>query len=144
MLTKEIGEQLKSKRLEIGISIEEVSEDIGVEQLLIENLEDGNSKAFKDMFELKELIINYTKYLGLNQEEMIDDFNDFIFGRTSKISSEDLNTKKVVEEKKKIFSPYTKEIKIINNKKFIIIAIVLVIIILLIIYFLLKEVMFNV
>ena len=53
---KYIGEQFKEKREEIGISISEVSNDLKIDSIIIENLEDGNDKVFKDILELKEMI----------------------------------------------------------------------------------------
>ena len=66
---------------------------------------------------------NYAKYLGIDPSEVAEEFNDFLFEHTSKISIEDiLEAKKKIEEKeeKKIKSPYTKEYKEkINFKPFI-------------------------
>ena len=36
---KEIGESFKEKREEIGITLEEVSKDLGIKEVLLENLE---------------------------------------------------------------------------------------------------------
>ena len=46
---KEIGEQFKEKREEIGITLEEVSSDLNKDIILVENLESGNHKVFKDI-----------------------------------------------------------------------------------------------
>ncbi len=107
---KEIGEKLKEERLSIGVSIEEVAEDLKMRPLQIENIEMGNMKGFQDIFYLKYFIRDYSKYLGLNYEEMVDEFNEFLFDYTSKISLDDIKeaTKKIEKEKiKKISSPYT-------------------------------------
>ena len=87
---KEIGEYLRDERRKNGVSINEASEDLNVNSSLIEAIEDGNSKAFKDIFELKDLIKVYAKYLGLDVSKLLDEFNDFIFEKTSKISLDDL------------------------------------------------------
>ena len=55
----------------------------------LENLEDGNVNAFKDIFFLKELIKKYAKYLNVNEDEVISEFNDFVFDYTSRIPVED-------------------------------------------------------
>lgn len=109
---KEIGEQLKETRENMGISIEEVSEDLKVTSTQIEDIEKGNMKAFKDIYSLKFFIRDYSKYLGLDYDSMIDDFNEYLFDYTSKLSideirkaSEDDKKNKLKEDK--ISSPYT-------------------------------------
>ena len=106
---KEIGEYLRDERRKNGVSINEASEDLNVNSSLLEAIEDGNSKAFKDIFELKDLIKAYAKYLGLDVSKLLDEFNDFIFEKTSKISLDDIKKVKNSEEKTNhISSPYTK------------------------------------
>ena len=108
---KEIGEKLKNTREEIGISIDEAAEDLKLRPSQIENIEAGNLEAFKDVFYLKYFIRDYSKYLGLDYEKMVDEFNEYLFDYTSKISIEDIKkakkTVKPVEPIKKISSPYT-------------------------------------
>lgn len=115
---KEIGEKLKEARLSMGISIEEASEDLKLRPSQLENIEEGNQDAFKDIFYLKYFIRDYAKYLGLDPDEVLEDFNEYLFDYTSKISLEDIKKaskeleKKEKEEKKdKIISPYTIERK---------------------------------
>ena len=55
---KDIGEAFREKREEIGVSKEEASTDLGISIAQLDNLEDGNANAFKDVFFLKELIKN--------------------------------------------------------------------------------------
>ena len=43
---KEIGETLKEARESIGVSVEEVAGDLKVRPSQIQNIEDGNMKAF--------------------------------------------------------------------------------------------------
>lgn len=64
---KEIGEKLKEARESIGVSIEEVAEDLKLRPTQIENIEAGNSEAFKDIFSLKYFIRDYAKYFGSRQ-----------------------------------------------------------------------------
>lgn len=115
---KEIGEFLKSSRIKNGVSLDEVSEDLNISRVELENLEEGNIRAFKDIYVLKELVKEYSKYLGLNPDEILDEFNDFMFEHTSKISLDDIKEarklNKEVEEQPKIMSPYT----YIRKKKF--------------------------
>lgn len=129
---KEIGESLKEARENIGISIEEAAGDLKVRPSQIENLEAGNREAFKDVFFLKYFIRDYSKYLGLNHEDMIDEFNEYLFECTSKISLDEIKkAKRKLEKKeeKKIKSPYTLERKdhfYIPNIVFYIIIIIIV------------------
>lgn len=125
---KEIGEYLKSERRKNGVSINEASEDLGINPSILEAIEDGNSKAFKDIFELKDAIASYAKYLGLDVTKMLDEFNDFIFEKTSKISLEDIKKAKKKEEvENRVSSPYTK----IKHSKYDLAPIVLIVTILL-------------
>lgn len=76
---KEIGETLKEAREGIGVSIEEVAGDLKVRPNQIENIEVGNMKAFKDVLYVKGLVKEYSKYLGLNYDDMIDEFNEYVW-----------------------------------------------------------------
>ena len=108
---KEIGEYLRNVRISNGVGLEEASEDLNLSVTQLENIEEGNTRAFKDVFVLKELVRDYAKYLGLELNQVMDEFNDFMFEHTSKISLDDIKEaralKKQEEEKKKISSPYT-------------------------------------
>lgn len=111
---KDIGERLKETRESMGITLEEVAEDLKVEAEQIHNLEEGNMENFKDIYYLKYLIRDYSKYLGLDKEQLINEFNEYLFDYTSKISLEDIKkAKEEIKEKDedKIRSPYTIEHK---------------------------------
>ena len=141
---KELGEYLKEKRKESGVGLEEAAEDLNLTRDDIENIEAGNIRAFRDVLKLKVMVKDYAKYLGLDPEKVVDEFNDFLFEHTSKISLEDIMEAKQAkeEEEKQIVSPYTKSTKkhfnIENLLKlkplFIGFIVVLVILILIIIY----------
>ena len=79
---KEIGEKLKLTRENMGISQEEVAEDLKVTKEQIDNIEEGNIKAFKDIYSLKFFVRDYSKYLGLDYDSMIDEFNEYLFDYT--------------------------------------------------------------
>lgn len=143
---KEIGEEFKSKREEIGITVEEVSNDLNTDSLLIENLENGNHKVFKDVIQLKDMIALYAKYLGLDEEKLLGELDDFLFEKTSKISIEDIQERlkeeqeKNKDNEKKIRTPYTIEIP--TKKNFTLIVIILLVIIILIIFYVLLKPLF--
>ena len=98
---KEIGEQFKEKREEIGITIEEVSNDLNRDVVIIENFENGNHKVFKDVLELKDMVRIYAKYLGLDDEKYLGELDDFLFEKTSKISASDIKERLKEEQEKK-------------------------------------------
>ena len=108
----EIGEKLKIAREENGVSKEEAAEDLNLRVSQIENIEEGNLKAFKDVFYLKCFIRDYAKYLGLDEEKIIDEFNEFFFEETSKIPIAEIQKASMEKQKeqnkeKKVVSPYT-------------------------------------
>ena len=135
---KEIGEKLKKSREEIGVTIEEVAEDLKIDKSQIEDIEQGNMEAFKDIFSLKYFIRDYSKYLGLNTSDMIDEFNEYLFDYTSKLSIEDIKKEKKISDDSNesgISSPYTKEHVGRKNIPKIIIFILLILVLVVIIYF---------
>ncbi len=130
---KELGEYLKSTRISNGVSLTEAAEDLELSLSELENIESGNVRAFKDVYSLKQYVRQYAKYLGLDCEKVIDEFNGFLFEHTSKISLEDIRAaqKKMEREDKKVQSPYTKVYKEkVNIWPFIIGFIILFVIIL--------------
>lgn len=101
----EIGEELQYARESSGVSLNEASKDLGIKVEILENIEDGRTGAFKDIFELKEYISSYAKYLGLDEQELIDEFNEYMFEYTSKIPIKEIEKTielKIKEEKKMI------------------------------------------
>ena len=112
---KELGGYLKRTRIENGVNLEEAADDMNISVTQLENIESGNTRAFKDIYKLKQYIKVYAKYLGLNPDKIIDEFNDFLFEHTSQISLDDIKEAKEKQEqeetKNKIKSPYTIEHK---------------------------------
>ena len=109
---KNIGTKLKDKREENGLSIEEVAEDLKMRPSQISSIEEGKTEDFKDVFYLKYFIRDYAKYLGLDSEKILDEFNEYLFDMTSKIPVDLIE--KAKQEKKsdeEVISPYTKEDK---------------------------------
>ena len=113
---KEIGEKLKEARESMGITIDEAANDLKVRPNQIESIEAGNKEEFKDVFYLKTFIKNYSKYLGLDYDEMVSEFNEYLFDFTSKISLDEIKQAEKEQKTKeknlksvKISSPYTIE-----------------------------------
>ncbi len=143
---KEIGNLLKEKRKENGVSQEEAAEDLNIDVSALENIEEGNTRAFKDMYTLKELIKDYAKYLGVDVNDVVEEFNDFLFEHTSKISLDDIKEvreKTLETEEKKVISPYTKIPKPKKDYKkpikFILIILLILCAMILLLIFLQKE-----
>ena len=135
----EISEILQTTRETSGVSLEEVSKDLDIPLLVLTQIEEGKIGAFKDIFKLKEYIASYAKYLGINAEEVIDQFNEYLFEVTSKIKVDEIT--KAVKEKEaqeakidRIASPYTKSAELPQSKqKYIIIISVVIVLVLFVI-----------
>jgi len=130
---KEIGIKLKEKREENGVSIEEAAEDLKLRPSQIISIEEGKKEDFDDVFYLKYFIRDYAKYLGLDGEQLVDEFNEYLFDYTSKIPVDVIEKAKQEKKeiKKEFVSPYTVRAK---SKFFIskwIIFVILIIIIVL-------------
>lgn len=141
---KELGQKLKDAREKIGVTIEEAAEDLNLRPKQLENIEEGNLKAFNDVFYLKYFIRDYAKYLSLDYEKLVDEFNEFLFDYTSKIPLDEIKeakkkqTKKK-EEERKILSPYTINKKRSINISPIFIYVAIILLIALIVYFVIKQ-----
>lgn len=79
----------------------------------------------------------YAKYLGLDSDKVADEFNEFLFAHTSKISLKDIEEEQAKQEatkEVKMHSPYTKEYKKKINYKPILIGVGALILLLVLIY----------
>lgn len=147
----EIGSDFKETRLSSSVSLEEASADTNIPIEALEQIESGAIGSFKDIFKLKEYLTIYAKYLGLDANKVIDDFNEYMFEYTSKIPLDDLE--RAIEEKEKerlekedtndikIMSPYLKPQKNSNIMKYVVIAIVIIILIAITLIWAIKQVM---
>ena len=112
---KELGEYLKRTRVGNGVSLTEACEDLDFSTTQLENIESGNVRAFKDVYELRESVKSYAKYLGLDDDKVVDEFNGFLFQHTSRISLDEIRAaqkkKEELLEEKRVKSPYTMEHK---------------------------------
>lgn len=136
---KNIGLKLKDKREENGLSIEEVAEDLKMRPSQISSIEEGKTEDFKDVFYLKYFIRDYAKYLGLDSERILDEFNEYSFDMTSKIPIELIKeAKKDKNENNDTISPYTKESSKIKVPK-IIIGLAAIVILIVVGYFIVSN-----
>ena len=130
----EIGEKLREARESHGVSIEEAAEDLKIRASQLKNLEEGDIKEFKDIFYVKFFVRDYAKYLGLDGEKLLDDFNEFLFDFTSRIPLDKIKEETEKQEKqetKKVVSPYTapQQKKVISTTTIIWIIVAFVILI---------------
>lgn len=144
---EEIGNLFLLTREAAGVSLKEVSEDLNIEEAILENIEDGKSGAFSDVFVLKDYVYNYAKYLGLDAEAIVDEFNEYIFESTSKIPVKEIE-KQIIEnmkneEQDKVVSPYTKREKPVKNGLYLFICIVMVCLLILAVFWSVKQITIN-
>lgn len=140
---KDIGLKLKEKREANGVSIEEAAEDLKMRPSQIESLENGRREDFKDVMSLKYFIRDYAKYLGLDGEKMVDEFNEFLFDFTSKIPVSDIEKAKTEDNKKEITSPYTNMSQKKNNARVLILSIIIVLVLVIVGYLVVSEIHKN-
>lgn len=139
-----IGKTFAEAREKTGVSLEEASADIQIKSVILENIEEGNIGSFKDIFELKEYLCTYAKYLGLDEKKILDEFNEYMFEYTSKIPLKDIE-KKVMEQNKEkdadpIVSPYTKPMKKYPMKYYIILYVVLIFLAIVVIFWSIHQI----
>ena len=139
-----IGNSLKEAREKTGVSLEEASADIQIKSVILENIEEGNIGSFKDIFELKDYLYTYAKYLGLDENKILDEFNEYMFEYTSKIPLKDIE-KKVMEQNKEkemdsIVSPYTKPLKKYSKKYYMVLYVVLILLAIIIIFWSIHQI----
>ncbi len=140
----EIGLSLREERERAGVSIKEASKDLGLSEVVLENIESGKIGVFKDVLELKGYITNYAKYLGLDAEKLIDEFNEYLFEYTSKIPVKELE--KTIElqlknnnKEEKIYSPYTR-VKGLPKWYYVVIVAVIIVLVIGVIVWSVKQV----
>lgn len=118
-----LGEKLKQARIAKNLSIEEVHKITKINRNYLAALETSNVKAFPAEVYYKNFLKRYASYLGLNGEQILQEYNDFKKQQENKISHKKSNI--------------SKEKNVINKKDFFIpiIFIILILILLLMNYF---------
>jgi cytoskeletal protein RodZ len=134
-------------REEAGVSLGEASKDLEIKEVILENIEDGNIGCFKDIFVLKDYIYDYAKYLGINPDKVIDEFNEYMFEYTSKIPVKEIERlikeQNTTEPKKEIASPYTVSRKKHNKNTYIIIYSVVIFLLIITVFWCVKQIVIN-
>ena len=142
----EIGCFLKSARETSGVSLEEASADLKIRPAILNNIEEGNMGCFKDIFELKDYIREYSKYLGINPDKMVDEFNEYMFEATSKIPVKEIENQ--IKEKNKmeatgeirIMSPYTDNKSRYKTKNYLLLYLLVIVLVALVIFWSVKQI----
>lgn len=142
----EIGCLLKSARETSGVSLEEASADLKIRPAVLNNIEEGNMGCFKDIFELKDYIKEYSKYLGMNPDKMVDEFNEYMFEATSKIPVKEIENQ--IKEKNKmeatgeirIMSPYTDNKSRYKTKNYLLLYLLVIVLVALVIFWSVKQI----
>lgn len=141
----ETGRMLKVTREASGVSLDEASNDLSIPVLALEQIEDGSIGSFENIYELKDMMIEYAKYLGVSTESVINKFNEYMFEYTSKIPMDEIE--KAVREKEKekddedrIHSPYTKSYPKEKTLPFIIVGIVIIVLVILAVLWSVKQI----
>ena len=142
----EIGCLLKSARETSGVSLEEASADLKIRPAILNNIEEGNVGCFKDIFELKDYIREYSKYLGINPDKMVDEFNEYMFEATSKIPVKEIENQ--IKEKNKmeatgeirIMSPYTDNKSRYKTKNYLLLYLLVIVLVALVIFWSVKQI----
>ncbi len=138
-----VGLELRSAREDAGVSIEEASKDLDIKIEYLLNIEEGKIGCFKDIFELKNYISSYAKYLGLDGDKLIDEFNEYLFEYTSKIPLKEIEVKAKKEKKeetKKVVSPYTRKPRKYSNIFYIAIYILIILLVILVVFWSVKQI----
>lgn len=142
----EIGCLLKSARETSGVSLEEASADLKIRPAVLNNIEEGNMGCFKDIFELKDYIREYSKYLGMNPDKIVDEFNEYMFEATSKIPVKEIENQ--IKEKNKmeatgeirIMSPYTDNKSRYKTKNYLLLYLLVIVLVALVIFWSVKQI----
>lgn len=94
---------------------------------------------------MKRILTEYSKYLGLNPVEVIDEFNEYMFEKTSKLQIKKIEEAvkeeiKEANQNNEIASPYTKQAPLKDNKSFVTTIIIIFILVVLAIIWSVKQV----
>lgn len=146
---KELGSLLEEKRTSKGVNISEASNDLKIKEVILENIEEGNIGAFKDIYVLKDYIRSYAKYLGLDAEALIDEFNEYLFEYTSKIPLKEIEKEMAkqnsvpVKEELKMSSPYTKPRKKYPKKIYFLLYAIFVLVLFIVVFWSVRQITVN-
>lgn len=140
---EEIADLLKETRENSGINLDEVSKDLDIDEVILTNIEEGKIGSFKDIFLLKEYLTNYAKYLGLDSERILAEFNEYLFEYTSRIPVKEIEKTielNIKENAEKVVSPYTVDRPKNQKVMYILIYVLIFILVLLAIFWSVNQI----
>lgn len=138
-----IGSLLRQTRESSGVSIKEASTDLSIDENYLLNIEEGKIGCFKDIYALKDYLTNYAKYLGIDSDKLIDEFNEYMFEYTSKIPVKEIEKKarsEAKEEAGKVASPYTRKSRKYSKNYYLTIYLVIIALVILAIIWSIKQI----
>jgi len=97
---KRFGEELKSARESRGISLQEISKETKINQKFIEEIENGNFNLLPQTY-IRAFIRAYAKYIGLNPNDTIKRYEQYLEGKFTEDKHKVTKTTKPEEEKQK-------------------------------------------
>lgn len=113
-----IGEILKEKRLELGFSLDDMSEKTKLSKIQLKAIEEGNISFFKDdLSYLTYFVRYYANTLGVNYNEIRAELDDNISGFTdtlsiSKVQEMESIEKGIEKKRRKVSKPSSKMFKV--------------------------------
>ncbi|MFC1590594.1 helix-turn-helix domain-containing protein [Candidatus Omnitrophota bacterium] len=76
-ILKTIGDRLKEAREARGLSVEQVQKETRFHHSIVNALEEGTGQDKMDSLYLKSYLRKYSKFLGLNEQELLSEFTGF-------------------------------------------------------------------
>lgn len=132
---EELGKELKQRRIELGYSIEEISNKTSLSVKNIRQLETGDIASFKeDLTYIPFYFKNYCKILNIDYNELRSRLDDSIESYTTALKLEEMNQKKEIEKniRKTITTSPKKKVRL--NYGFISFLVVIIVLLIALIY----------
>ena len=134
------GSTFKNTRESSGVSLEEASKDTNIPVIELEQIEASAFGSFTNIYDLKMKILEYAKYLGLDLNEVLDAFNEYMFDYTSRIrlaaiekEMQEKDKEERIDEETRISSPYTKSYPVERTLPYIIGGVAIVVLVIVIV-----------
>ena len=98
---KRFGEELKNSRESKGISLQDISKDTRINQKFIEAIEEGNFGVLPQTY-IRAFIRAYAKQIGLNPNETIARYEQYLHGKVGDDKQKNQKTEKNEKQDKPI------------------------------------------
>jgi cytoskeleton protein RodZ len=89
-----LGERLKRGREEKNISLDDVVHATKINKGILTAIENDQSEFLPPMVFVRGFIRNYARYVGLNEKELLDLYNETCAGKKADTTSEELKVRK--------------------------------------------------